>query len=86
MPHLVAADEAHLVNTSSVNGFWASMGRIGPIPPMRHTRRGKGFSEALITDLRIDAHVKVSVVMPGTSAPVLRSIPRRFCVATGRWK
>jgi NAD(P)-dependent dehydrogenase (short-subunit alcohol dehydrogenase family) len=67
MPHLQAADEAHLVNTSSVNGFWASMG-----PDRAHTAYAaakfavKGFSEALITDLRLHApHVKVSVVMPG---------------------
>ena len=64
---LVASPEAHLVNTSSVNGFWAS---IGPDTP--HTAYSaakfavKGFSEALITDLRVHApHVRVSVVMPG---------------------
>jgi NAD(P)-dependent dehydrogenase (short-subunit alcohol dehydrogenase family) len=63
----MAADEGHIVNTSSVNGFWAS---IGPDRP--HTAYSaakfavKGFSEALITDLRVNApHVKVSVVMPG---------------------
>ena len=82
MPHLVAAEEAHLVNTSSVNGFWASMG-----PERSHTAYAaakfavKGFSEALITDLRLNApHVKVSLVMPGhigtgiaiNSAKVLR--------------
>jgi NAD(P)-dependent dehydrogenase (short-subunit alcohol dehydrogenase family) len=67
MPLLVAADEAHLVNTSSVNGFWATLG-----PGTTHTAycaakfAVKGFSEALITDLRDNApHVKVSVVMPG---------------------
>jgi NAD(P)-dependent dehydrogenase (short-subunit alcohol dehydrogenase family) len=67
LPLLIAADEAHIVNTSSVNGFWAS---IGPDRP--HTAYSaakfavKGFSEALITDLRVNApHVKVSVVMPG---------------------
>jgi len=67
LPHLLQADEAHLVNTSSVNGFWASMG-----PDRAHTAYAaakfavKGFSEALITDLRLNApHVKVSVVMPG---------------------
>jgi NAD(P)-dependent dehydrogenase (short-subunit alcohol dehydrogenase family) len=64
---LVAADEGHIVNTSSVNGFWAS---IGPDRP--HTAYSaakfavKGFTEALITDLAFNApHVKVSVVMPG---------------------
>ena len=67
MPLLVAADEAHLVNTSSINGFWASMG-----PGRPHTAYSaakfavKGFTEALLTDLRTHApHVDVSVVMPG---------------------
>jgi len=67
LPMLMRADEGHIVNTSSVNGFWASVG-----PRMPHTAYSaakfavKGFSEALIADLRINApHVKVSVVMPG---------------------
>ena len=67
MPLLVASSEGHIVNTSSVNGFWAS---VGPMTP--HTAYSaakfavKGFSEALLTDLRLNApHVKVSVVMPG---------------------
>ena len=64
---VAAADEGHIVNTSSVNGFFAS---IGPDRP--HTAYSaakfavKGFTEALITDLRVNApHVKASVVMPG---------------------
>jgi NAD(P)-dependent dehydrogenase (short-subunit alcohol dehydrogenase family) len=67
LPMLVQADEAHIVNTSSVNGFWAS---IGPATP--HTAYSaakfavKGFSEALMCDLKLNApHVKCSVVMPG---------------------
>lgn len=67
MPLLVKSDEAHLVNTSSVNGFWATLG-----PGSTHSAycaakfAVKGFSEALVTDLRENApHVKVSVVMPG---------------------
>ncbi len=67
LPMLQAADEAHIINTSSVNGFWASLG-----PNVSHTAYAaakfavKGFSEALITDLRLNApHIKVSVVMPG---------------------
>jgi NAD(P)-dependent dehydrogenase (short-subunit alcohol dehydrogenase family) len=67
MPLLVASDDAHLINTSSINGFWASIG-----PRTSHTAYSaakfavKGFSEALLTDLRLNApHVKVSVVMPG---------------------
>jgi NAD(P)-dependent dehydrogenase (short-subunit alcohol dehydrogenase family) len=67
LPLLTASNEGYIVNTSSVNGFWAS---IGPDRP--HTAYSaakfavKGFSEALITDLRVNApHVKVAVVMPG---------------------
>jgi NAD(P)-dependent dehydrogenase (short-subunit alcohol dehydrogenase family) len=67
LPLLVASREATIVNTSSVNGFWASLG-----PGVPHTAYSaakfavKGFSEALINDLRVNApHVKVAVVMPG---------------------
>jgi NAD(P)-dependent dehydrogenase (short-subunit alcohol dehydrogenase family) len=67
LPMLLKADQGHIVNTSSVNGFWASVG-----PRMPHTAYSaakfavKGFSEALIADLRVNApHIKVSVVMPG---------------------
>src|SRR5207302_1587355 len=74
LPMLLKAEEGHIVNTSSVNGFWASIG-----PHIPHTAYSaakfavKGFTEALITDLRINApHIKCSVVMPGhigTSIP-----------------
>jgi len=67
LPMLVASDEGHLVNTSSVNGFWASLG-----PMTAHTAYSaakfavKGFTEALVNDFRLHApHVKVSLVMPG---------------------
>jgi NAD(P)-dependent dehydrogenase (short-subunit alcohol dehydrogenase family) len=67
LPLLLQASEGHIVNTSSVNGFWAS---IGPGRP--HTAYSaakfavKGFTEALITDLAVNApHIKCSVVMPG---------------------
>ena len=67
LPMLIKADEGHIVNTSSVNGFWASIG-----PGASHTAYSaakfavKGFTEALINDLRLNApHIKCSVVMPG---------------------
>lgn len=67
VPMVVASDEGCIVNTSSVNGFWASVG-----PTVPHTAYSaakfavKGFSEALIADFRVHApHVKVAVVMPG---------------------
>ena len=67
LPLLTAADEGHLVNTSSVNGFWASLGPATPHTAYSAAKFAvKGFTEALITDLRINApHVKCSIVMPG---------------------
>ena len=67
LPLLLAAEEGHLINTSSVNGFWASLG-----PDMSHTAYSaakfavKGFTEALVNDFKLNApHVGVSLVMPG---------------------
>jgi NAD(P)-dependent dehydrogenase (short-subunit alcohol dehydrogenase family) len=67
LPMLIKADEGHIINTSSVNGFWASLG-----PQTAHTAYSaakfavKGFTEALINDLKLNApHIKCSVVMPG---------------------
>ena len=67
LPMMLKADAGHIVNTSSINGFWAS---VGPMVP--HTAYSaakfavKGFSEALQTDLRMNApHIRCSVVMPG---------------------
>ncbi len=67
LPLLIASREGVLVNTSSVNGFWAS---LGPGVPQTAYSTAKfavrGFSEALIEDLRVNApHVRVAVVMPG---------------------
>jgi NAD(P)-dependent dehydrogenase (short-subunit alcohol dehydrogenase family) len=67
LPMLLAAPEGHVVNTSSVNGLWASVG-----PTIPHTAYStakfaiRGFTEALITDFRVNApHLRASVVMPG---------------------
>jgi len=67
LPLLMAAEEGHVVNTSSVNGLWAS---IGPGTPHTSYCAAKfavrGFTEALITDFRVNApHLSASVVMPG---------------------
>ena len=84
LPLMLAADEAHIVNTSSVNGFWASLG-----PGVSHTAYAaakfavKGFTEALITDLRLNApHIKASVVMPGHIGTSIVANSRK--VLTGR--
>jgi NAD(P)-dependent dehydrogenase (short-subunit alcohol dehydrogenase family) len=80
LPLMLKASEAHIVNTSSVNGFWAS---IGPGRP--HTAycaakfAVKGFSEALMTDLAVNApHIKCSVVMPGHIGTEIANNSRRI--------
>ena len=66
MPLIVASSEGHLINTSSVNGFWASLGGTPHTAYSAAKFAVKGFSEALLDDFRINApHVGVSVVMPG---------------------
>jgi NAD(P)-dependent dehydrogenase (short-subunit alcohol dehydrogenase family) len=67
MPLLIASDAGHLVNTSSVNGFWACLGPSYPQTAYAAAKFAvKGFTEALIVDTRVNApHVKISLVMPG---------------------
>ncbi len=67
LPLLKASEEAHVINTSSVNGFWASIGSQTPHTAYSAAKFAvKGLSEALITDFRLNApHIGVSVVMPG---------------------
>lgn len=67
LPMMRNADAGHIVNTASVNGLWASLGT-----DRAHTSYSaakfavRGFTEALVTDLRLHApHIGCSVVMPG---------------------
>ncbi|MAJ62312.1 MAG: short-chain dehydrogenase [bacterium TMED88] len=67
MPLLLASQEGHVINTSSVNGLWASIG-----PATAHTAYSsakfavRGFTEALINDFKLNApHLRASIVMPG---------------------
>ena len=80
LPMLQKADQAHIVNTSSVNGFWASVG-----PRVSHTAycaakfAVKGFTEALITDLAVHApHIRCSVVMPGHIGTAISANSRKI--------
>jgi NAD(P)-dependent dehydrogenase (short-subunit alcohol dehydrogenase family) len=80
LPMLIASDEACIVNTSSVNGFWACLG-----PDIPHTAYStakfavKGFSEGLQVDLRAHApHVKVVLVMPGHIGTEITSNSRKL--------
>ncbi|HEX2336248.1 MAG TPA: SDR family NAD(P)-dependent oxidoreductase [Hyphomicrobiaceae bacterium] len=84
LPMLVASDEAHIINTSSVNGFWASLGPHTPHTAYCAAKFAvKGFTEALITDLRVNApHVKCSVVMPGHIGTSIVANSRRIQYGT----
>src|ERR1700704_2485492 len=80
MPMLLKADAGHIVNTSSVNGFWGALG-----PGVSHTAYSaakfavKGFTEALIGDLRLNApHIKCSVVMLGHIGTSIMSNSRKI--------
>ena len=68
LPLLMASGDGVLVNTSSLNGLWAS---LGPGVPNNAYSTAKfavrGFTEALIEDLRTNApQVRVAVVLPGS--------------------
>jgi NAD(P)-dependent dehydrogenase (short-subunit alcohol dehydrogenase family) len=67
LPLLIASPEGVLVNTSSVNGFWASLGPAWPHTAYSTAKFAvKGFTESLIEDLRTNApHVRAVLVMPG---------------------
>ena len=66
MDYIVSSEEGHIINTSSINGFWAGLGGTPHTSYSAAKFAVKGFSEALIDDLRVNApHVNVSVVMPG---------------------
>ena len=82
---ILKASEGHIVNTSSVNGFWASLG-----PARAHTAYPaakfavKGFTEGLINDLRLNApHVKCSLVMPGHIGTSIMTNSRRILTGHG---
>jgi NAD(P)-dependent dehydrogenase (short-subunit alcohol dehydrogenase family) len=79
LPMMMKADEAHIVNTSSVNGFWASVGMLRSHTAYSAAKFAvKGFTEALINDLRLNApHIKCSVVMPGHIGTSIMSNSRK---------
>jgi len=67
LPLLIASGDGVLVNTSSVAGFWAAGGPGLPNTAYATAKFAvKGFTEALVEDLRCNApEVRVAVVMPG---------------------
>lgn len=84
-PMLMSADEGHIVNISSANGFWAAL-----MPGVSHTAYSaakfavKGFTEAMVTDFRNYApHLKASVVMPGGVGTPIGLNSRRVLTGDG---
>jgi NAD(P)-dependent dehydrogenase (short-subunit alcohol dehydrogenase family) len=67
LPLLIASGDGVLVNTSSLNGVWASTGPGLPNNAYASAKFAvRGFTEALIEDLRSNApQVRAAVVMPG---------------------
>jgi NAD(P)-dependent dehydrogenase (short-subunit alcohol dehydrogenase family) len=67
LPLLIASGDGVLVNTSSVNGLWAALGPGTPNTAYSTAKFAvRGFTEALIEDLRTNApQVRVAVVLPG---------------------
>jgi NAD(P)-dependent dehydrogenase (short-subunit alcohol dehydrogenase family) len=79
LPLLIASGDGVLVNTSSVNGFWASLGPGIPNTAYSTAKFAvRGFTEALIEDLRSNApQVRVVLVMPGhVGTDILRNTRR----------
>jgi NAD(P)-dependent dehydrogenase (short-subunit alcohol dehydrogenase family) len=80
LPLLIASGDGVLVNMSGVAGFWATAGPGTPPITAYSTSNFaiKGFSEALIEDLRSNApQVRVVVVMPGVVSTDIATNSRR---------
>jgi NAD(P)-dependent dehydrogenase (short-subunit alcohol dehydrogenase family) len=67
LPLLIESGGGVLVNTSSVNGLWASLGPGMPATAYATAKFAvRGFTEALIEDLRVNAPcVRAALVIPG---------------------
>lgn len=80
LPMLMAADQGVIVNTSSVNGIWASLG--GEVPHTAYSSAKfavRGFTESLLVDLRANApHVSAILVMPGHVRSGMPGPPRSW--------
>lgn len=85
LPMLLAAERATIVNTSSVNGLWASLGPGTPHSAYATAKFAiRGFTESLLVDLRAHApHVSAMLVLPGHVKSGMPSPPRSWRRALG---
>jgi NAD(P)-dependent dehydrogenase (short-subunit alcohol dehydrogenase family) len=79
LPLLIASGDGVLVNTGSAAGFWPTAGAGQPISAYSTANFAiRGFSEALVEDLRSNApQVRVVLVMPGIVNTPIADTSRR---------
>ncbi|GAA4621876.1 SDR family NAD(P)-dependent oxidoreductase [Cellulomonas oligotrophica] len=86
LPMLLAADQGVVVNTSSVNGLWASLGPRSPHTAYASAKFAvRGFTEALRVDFQAHApHLSAVLVLPGHVRTRMPSPPRTWRRALGQ--
>lgn len=67
LPLLLDCKHGYIINTSSVCGFWGTLGFLSQLTAYSAAKFAvKGFTEALINDLKLNApHIRAAVVLPG---------------------
>ncbi len=85
LPLLLAADQAVVVNTSSVSGLWASLGAKTPHTAYASAKFAvRGFTESLRVDFQAHApHLSAVLVLPGHVRTGMPSPPRSWRRALG---
>ena len=80
LPMLLTADQGVVVNISSVNGIWASLGANSPHSAYSSAKFAiRGFTESLVIDLRKHApHVSAVLVLPGHVRTGMPAPPRSW--------
>lgn len=80
LPMLIAADQGVVVNMSSVNGIWASLGTGSPHTAYSSAKFAiRGFTESLLVDFRKHApHVSAMLVLPGHVRTGMPAPPRSW--------
>jgi NAD(P)-dependent dehydrogenase (short-subunit alcohol dehydrogenase family) len=88
LPLLIAGGDGVLVNIGSVAGFWATAGVGGPISAYSTSEFAiRGFSEALIEDLRSNApQVRVVLAMPGVVLGTDLDVNSRRALGLPAWE
>jgi NAD(P)-dependent dehydrogenase (short-subunit alcohol dehydrogenase family) len=80
LPMLIAAEQGVIVNVSSVNGLWASLGAKSPHTAYSSAKFAiRGFTESLQVDLRTHAPtVSAMLVLPGHVRTGMPAPPRSW--------